>query len=398
MPLRLTGLIIFVVALGSLPAAPSPRTSAEPTATPDIAGIWVLNPALTERPAEIGFDPGWATSGAGESGDAAGEKSRGSRGRRGGGGGERRAPQVVRESADDSTRATQLTEEARTPPAHLTIVQQTDTVSISDDQGLSRTFHPTGHLEELTLGTVSLPTTSRWANGSLEVVYDVVSGWQLRYRYTPSADRTHLVVDIRFIQQGHEGDEVRLTYESPEAHEHTIAGEASSAVPAPHVSPPATGGGGGSSSSSGATARPPVLPPGSELRGITTIGTVVDTLSAPAEACGLNQARIKSSIASILAAAGFKTQPLADEDTYVWVNIATSRLPDGTCVSRYDASLMTQADASLPYLKGLVALDVPLLHEGGLAGGPPTAHAKSVIDALSTTVNRFVARVHDASR
>jgi hypothetical protein len=67
-------------------------------------------------------------------------------------------------------------------------------------------------------------------------------------------------------------------------------------------------------------------------------------------------------------------------------------------VSRYDASLMTQADATLPYLKGAVALEVPLLREGGLAGGSPAAHAKSVIDALSKTVSGFAARIRGVSK
>lgn len=386
--MRTAGLIVIfsLVALGSPSAAQSP---------PNIAGIWILNPALTVRPAEIGFNPAWARGGSSGAGEDAGEGSRGGRGRRGGG--ESRVPQIVRESADDSTRATQLTEEARTPPAHLTIVQQRETVSISDDQGLTRTVRPDGRLEELTLGTISLPTTARWAAAGLEVVYDVESGSQLRYRYTPSADRTQLVVDIRFIQRGREGDEVRLTYESPEAHEHTVAGDAKPAGTAPTVpsSPP---GAAGHEPLPAAGARPTVLPPGSELRNITTIGTVVDALTPQAAACGLDRAALESSVARILADAGFKTQPLGDEETYVWVNVVTSRLADGTCVSRYDASLMTQADAKLPYLEGLVSLEVPLLRDGGLAGGPPAAHAKSVIDALSKSVNGFVTQIRKRPR
>src|SRR6188472_1181191 len=100
MPLRFAGFILLIVALGP----PSPAQS-----PPNIAGVWVLNPALTQRPPEIGFNPGWARSEPGASGEEGGEGSRGGRGRRGGAA---RPPQVVRESADDSTRATQLTEEA----------------------------------------------------------------------------------------------------------------------------------------------------------------------------------------------------------------------------------------------------------------------------------------------
>jgi len=60
--------------------------------------------------------------------------------------------------------------------------------------------------------------------------------------------------------------------------------------------------------------------------------------------------------------------------------------------------LMSQADATLPYLKGLVSLNVALLHEGGMAGGSPAAHAKSVADALTASVNRFVTQIRNAGK
>jgi hypothetical protein len=138
--------------------------AASQPALPDISGVWVLNPALTERPAEIGFSPDWAGGG-------------GRRGRSGDGMG---IPQMSRENVDDSTRVQQLTGEARTPPSQMTIVQKADSVSIADDQGHSRTFHPNGRSDDLTLGTVALPTTARWDAGGLVVLYDVSSGRQLR--------------------------------------------------------------------------------------------------------------------------------------------------------------------------------------------------------------------------
>src|SRR6185436_4407804 len=118
---------------------------------------------------------------------------------------------------------------------------------------------------------------------------------------------------------------------------------ASPAAPsAPNAAPP------GVPDAAPPSARPPVLPPGSELRGLTAIGTVVEDLSAQGKACGLDQDKIKTSTARILADAGFKSERFGNEDTYVLVSIVTSRLPDGACVSRYDTSLVTQADATLP--------------------------------------------------
>ena len=366
---------------------------AQPVA-PSIAGAWVLNPALTQRPQEIGFNTDWAhAQGSGREG---GGRSGGGGGRRGGSssGGAMRAPAISRESADDGTRMEQLTGEARTPPSRLTIIQKDTSVSIADDQGHARTFRPDGHLEELTIGTVALPTTARWDGAGLVVVYDVETGRQLRYTYTPSADPPRLQVNIRFLERGREGDEVRLTYEPPGAHERAILSGAPTS-PAPSPSGSTSPGG---SDAAPPPARPPVLPAGSELRGLTTIGTVVEDLSAQGKACGLDQEKIKTSIARILADAGFKTERFGNEDTYLLLSVVTSRLPDGTCVSRYDASLVTQADVTLSYLKGLVAVPVQLLHEGGLAGGSPAAHASAVNDALVKSANSFVSQIRAANK
>jgi hypothetical protein len=386
---RVFPLFVVIAATSATHAAPILQPAAQ-----TISGAWVLNPALTQRPDEIGFTPDWARAqGTGGEGGGRSGGGRGHRGGSGSSGGAVGAPPISRETVDDSTRVQQLTGEARTPPSRLTITQKDTAISIADDQGHSRTFHPDGHLEELTIGTIALPTTARWDGASLVVVYDVETGRQLRYTYAPSADRTRLQVNIRFLERGREGDEVRLTYEPPGAHEREILSGAPTAPAAPSASaatlPVAP-------DAAPPSARPPVLPPGSELRGLTTIGTVVEDLSAQGKACGLDQEKIKTSIARILADAGFKTDRFGNEDAYVLLSIVTSRLPDGTCVSRYDASLMTQADATLQYVKGLVAVQVPLLHEGGMAGGSPAAHASSVMDALVKSANSFVSQIRAA--
>ena len=382
MPLRLVPAFPLFIAFAAI-SAPHAALIAQPSAH-TIAGAWVLNPALTQRPEEIGFTPEWAR--AQGSGGAR-------RGGSGSGGGAMGVPASSRESVDDSTRVEQLTGDARTPPSRLTIIQKDTAIAIADDQGHVRTFRPDGHLEALTIGTVPLPTTARWVGPSLVVVYDVANGRQLRYTYTSLADPTRLQVNIRFLERGREGDEVRLTYEPAGAHERAIL----SGVPASPAAPPAS-----ASTPPGVpdaptpSARPPLLPPGSELRGLTTIGTVVEDLSAEGKACGLDQEKIKTSIARILADAGFKTERFGNEETYLFLSVVTSRLPDGLCVSRYDASLVTQANATFPYLKGLVAVPVQLLHEGGLAGGSPASHASAVMDALAKSASRFVSQIRAA--
>jgi len=370
--------------------------------TPNIAGVWVLNPALTVKPDEIGFTPDWARSGA-PGGEGGGARSGGGRGRRGGSGSSGSgvsASPAASDSMDDSTRVQQLTMEARTPPEHITIVQKSGTVSIADDQGHSRTFHPNGQLEDLTIGTVALPTVAHWESGGLVVLFDVAKGRQIRYTLTPSQKPARLLVDIRLIQNGREGDEVKLTYETPDEHDREVlsgtpmppvppsppAGERPATPVVPDATLPAAG------------PRAGVLPPGSELKGLGAIAVEVEDLSGPAAACGLDQAKIKSSVTQILADAGYKA-PIGREDAYVLVSIATSKLPDGACVSRYDTSLVSHADATFPYLKGTVAaVEIQLLHDGGMAGGSPSAHAAAVMDALTKSVTHFVAQIRAAGK
>jgi hypothetical protein len=380
MSIRLVSAIPLFIALA---ATSSPYLIAQASAR-TIAGAWVLNPALTQRPAEIGFIPEWAR------GQGAGGARRGGSGS---GGGATGVPAASRESVDDSTRVQQLTGDARTPASRLTIIQKDAAISIADDQGHVRTFRPDGRLEELTIGTVPLPTTARWDGPSLVVVYDVATGRQIRYTYTSLADPTRLQVNIRFLERGREGDEVRLTYEPAGANERAILSDVPASPSAPSASASTAP---GSPDAAPPSARASVLPPGSELRGLTTIGTVVEDLSAQAKACGLDQEKIKTSIARILADAGFKTDPLGNEETHVFLSVVTSKLPDGLCVSRYDASLVTQANATFPYLKGLVAVPVQLLHEGGLAGGSPASHASAVMDALVKSASRFVSQIRAA--
>lgn len=378
---------LAVAALATASAQPAP---------PDISGVWVLNPALTQKPQEIGFSNDWVPGG------EQGGGGRGRRGGSGGGGGDTRPSVFARESVEDSTRKQQLTAEARTPPEHITIVQKENVVSVADDQGHSRTFDPDGRLEELAIGTVALPTRSQWDSGSLIVLFDVENGRQLRYTFTPAANPKRLLVDIRFLERGRDGDEVKLTYEPPDAHPHDVTPQSVPSRGLPPPDAPAAGARSGTPppapTDAAPAARPPVLPPGSELRGITVVGTQVEDLSAQAAACGLDQTRIKTAVAKILADAGYKTQPYGNEETYVLVSVVTSRLSDGVCVSRYDASLMAQADATLPYLKGTVMVEVPLLRQGGMAGGSPAQHAAAVMDAVAKTVAGFVTQLRAAGK
>src|SRR5258706_15595303 len=103
-----------------------------------LAGVWTLNPSLSEMPREIGFDVAWfpSSGGAGQNAGATG----GGRGRRGSGNsggdpGPSGAFSGPRESYDDARRVQLLTAEARNPPVRLSIVDTAAAVPITTEMG-----------------------------------------------------------------------------------------------------------------------------------------------------------------------------------------------------------------------------------------------------------------------
>ena len=345
-----TACSLLLAAVASTAAAQTPAAP-PPASPPNLTGAWALNPALTQQPAEIGFSPDWARGGPG--GEGRRISGGGGRGRRGGSGsGGAGAPTFARESADDSTRVQQLTGEARTPPAHITIVQKADAVSIADDQGHSRTFHTDGRLEELTLGTVALPTTSRWDAGSLVIVYEVETGpavalhvhavrepdtarssasgsWTTDTKGTRCGSPTSRRTRTRARSCRRRGDGARLTGLA-----FRFCGIAPSSRRRSH---------GGAST--GAACRIGAARPHHHRH-------------------GRRRARH--------AGGGLRPRPGEDQDVdrqhprrrrvqdeavprrrnVRLVNVVTSKMSDGLCVSRYDASLVSEADVTVPYREG----------------------------------------------
>src|SRR5262245_24729519 len=88
-----------------------------------LEGQWVLSRERSEFPRELGFGLKIPETVGGASSAPAG-----------------RFPARI-ESADDGQRRDRLTEEVRNPPVALTIVESSSSVSITDDQGRTRTFH-----------------------------------------------------------------------------------------------------------------------------------------------------------------------------------------------------------------------------------------------------------------
>jgi len=356
------------------------RAAAQPASALD--GVWALNRSLSEFPREMGFDVDWIASPTGD-GQSAGS-SGGGRGRRGSGGGARGSAgpfSMRRESYEDARRVQLATAEARNPPARLVVVDTLAAVTITNELGQSRSLRPDGKEQSIEVEAVPIPVTTKRDGDRLVVTYHVEQGRDVRYTYSRSAAPPQLIVEVQFLEHG-EGDKARRVYE-PGAGADTATSRPAAAAPASPAS----------QARETFDARP-----GAELRGLKNLGILVEDVSAQAVACGLNHDAIETAVSQRLTAAGFTVRRNSDEDTYLYVNLMTTTMPNGTCVSRYDAFLYTHATANLSYRDQPVLVQVSLMHRGGIGSSAATAHGAAVVRALESYVDLFVTQIRDANR
>src|SRR5262245_37775655 len=372
---------VLIGALAAVSAwTPWPAGAHQPS---PIAGAWTLNRSLSEMPSEIGFNPNWfpPPSATGRSGSTGG-----GRGRRGSGGGNAAPFSAPRESYDDARRLQLLTAEARNPPARLVIVDTPAAVTMTNELGQSRVLHPTGRDELLDVERTPLVVTTKRDGDKLVVLYHVEKDRDIRYTYSRADGSPQLVVEVEFVDRGN-SEKARRVYDPGVATE-TIAQPSS---PAP-ASPPAV------PASAGSKPEAFDARPGAELRGLKSLGILVEDLGAQVVACGLNHDAIETALSKRLTDAGFAVRRNSDEDTYLYVNVMTTTLPSGTCVSRYDAFLYTHATASLTYRDRPVLVQVSLMHRGGIGSSAPVSHAAAVTRGLEDYVGLFVTQIRDANK
>jgi hypothetical protein len=367
-------------------AALTIAASAGAQPAPPLAGIWTLDRPASEFPADIGFNPSWMRApledGRGSASTGGGRGRRGS----GGAGGGRDASPFARstESYEDARLLQLLTAEARNPPVRLTIVDTMSAVTMVNELGQTRTLHPDGRQETIELEGVPIGVTTKRDGDQLVVTYRAGQGREIRYTYSPSTNPARLTVDLQFLERG-TGDKARRVYQP------------GTAVPTAAPSAPA-GGAAPASGSQPAGSEPIDQRPGAELRGLKSLGILVEDLSAQATACGLSRDAIESALSKPLTDAGFSVRRNSDEDTYVYVNVMTSAGANGTCISRYDAFLYTHGTATLSYRDRPVLVQVSLMHRGGMGVSVPSAHAAAVVRGLAGFVDLFVTQIRDANK
>ena len=367
----------------------------------NLTGRWVLNRDQSQVDKEVGFNPVWLSAGA-RSAERESGSGGGGRGREGSGGGQQGRFAMPRESEEDARRLQKLSDEARMPSPHLTIIDSRGTVTITDADNLSRTLHTDGNDDDLQVNGLPITAVTVRDNGHVVVRYKVEPERELRYTYTREAGGPKLMVDIQFVERGRVGDTVRRLYDLigpddpfPPPPEVTSKTEPGAARGVPAVSPPT---GAPAVPSNAAPPEPFNQQPDAELKGLTRLGIVVEGLGTQAASCGLTEAALEAAVAGKLKSAGFTVMTNTDEDSYVYVNVITGSLSTGSCVSRFDVTVYTHTTARLSYQPSPVLVQVSLLHRGGISAGATAGHAATVIKSVSEYLDEFVGRIKAANK
>ena len=371
---------------------------------PALAGTWTLNRALSQFPREVGFGMDVVPSSRSGSGNPAGTEG-------GVPSGNPKSLTAKPQTEEVARNTQQLVDEVRNPPVRLTIAQTAAAVTMTDDRGRSRTFHPDGREELQALDAGPVTTTARVEGARLVVRYKIEPGRELRYSYSRKADPPQLVVQAEFLEHGGRDTVVR-TYEPATAVEpaspERAAPPAMPTVPmlpsqreAARQSPPSVADPGKAlvpAASGRATPADFDQRPDAELKGLAALGVVVEDLGSEATSCGLRQAAIDASVSKSLSDAGLRVVRNSDEDTYFYVNVITTATSAGYCFSRYDVYVYTNTTATLSYGSRPVLVQVSLLHKGGITSSGASSHGETVVRTIKQYVDQFAARIRDANK
>jgi len=406
----MTRLKITAMLMAASVAAMSGQGKPAAVEPPALAGTWALKRALSQFPRELGFGMDVVPSSRSGTGDLAGAES-------GLPSGNPKSLTAKPQTQEVARNTQQLVDEVRNPPVRLTIVQTAAAVTMTDERGRARTFHPDGREELQALDAGPMATTARWEAARLVVRYKVEPGREVRYSYSRKADPPQLVVQAEFLERGGR-DTVTRVYEPA-----TAAAPATDVEPASpeRAAPPAMptvpmlpsqreaarqAPPGGADPGKGLV---PAVPdrgapaqfdqrPDAELKGLATIGVVVEGLGSQATSCGLRQEAIEAAVSKSLSDAGLKVVRDTDDDTYLYVNVITTAMSTGYCFSRYDAYIYSNTTATMSYGSRPALVQVSLMHKGGLTGSGAGSHGETVVRTITQYVDQFAAKIRQANK
>jgi hypothetical protein len=370
---------------------------------PALAGIWKLNRELSQFPRDLGF--GMDVVGAGRV-KIAGEGGRG--------GGQSVSPGLAANrpaSREEAENSRQIVDEVRNPPERLTIVQDPGSITVTNERGRARTYYPDGRETFTPLDAAPVATVSRWEAGRLVIRYKVEPGREVRYTVSRKASPPQLVVLAELLERGGRDTATRI-YEPVEAAAAAVPAEGAAQQAPPVLGLPSQRPSAAQNPPGVSEPVRPMVPavpasaapagldqrPDAELKGLATLGVVVEDLGPEAVSCGLRQEAIAAAVSKSLSAAGLKVVQNTDEDTYLYVHVITVAASASYCFSRYDAQVYTNTTATLSYGSRPVLVQVALVHKGGVTGSGVSGHGEAVIRTITQYVDQFAARIRNANK
>jgi hypothetical protein len=370
---------------------------------PDLSGTWKLNREQSQFPKDLGFGMDIVGGGKVKITDESGR-----------GGGTSVSPGLAVNrpaSREEAMNSRQLVDEVRNPPEQLTVVLGPGTVKVTSDKGRERTYYPDGRESFVDLEAAPVATVTRWEAGRLIIRYKVEPAREVRYTVSRKSSPAQLVVQVDLVERGGRDTATRVydlagTSAAP-APATAAAPQAQPVLPLPSQRPAAAPAPSGMSEpmrpvvpAVPAAAAPADLDsrPDAELKGIASLGIVVEELGQEAVACGLKQDALTAAVSKSLSGAGLKVVQNSDEDTYVYVHVVTVSAGSGYCFSRYDAYVYSNTTATMSYGSRPVLVQVSLLHKGGVSGSGTSTHADTVTRALAQYVDQFAARIRSANK
>ena len=390
----------FVLLLLLVPLGWGPAIAQSPL---DLTGSWTLNRGASQFPEEIGFSATF---------DNAAGPGATSDGRRGDGGGSPppeglRGRLILPETQEDAQRRRFLTDEVRVPPERLTIAVTPANVTITPDPGAPRTVLPGRRDESVTIGPIATVTSAMWDGDRLTIGYTAQTGRVVRYTYAVTQSPRQLVVEVELVGRGG-GDRVRRIYDPAPPGQPAGTQSSSTSEPLPRlvlppgVLPPGARPPAASAPAPAPASAPPTAAldqrPDAPLKGLATLGLVIEGIGADAAKCGLKADALEAAVSKHLTDAGFRVLRNTDDETYLYVNVNAVTASAGLCVTRYDVTLYSHAAAPLAHTSAPVELQVELLHKGGLAGGAPAQNGETVTKNVLEYVDQFATRVKSANK
>jgi hypothetical protein len=246
--------------------------------------------------------------------------------------------------------------------------------------------------------------------------YKVEPGREVRYTVSRKASPPQLVIQAELLERGGRDTVVRV-YDLEGAGEAAAGAQAPAAGAAPQAPPvvplpsqkPGAQPPQQPSPAEGARQTFPAVPasaapanldqtPGAELKGLSTLGVVVEDLGAEAVSCGLNQEAIAEAAAKSLSAAGLKVVRNSDEDSYVYIRVVTAATTTGMCFSRYDAYLYSYTAATMSYGSRPALVQVSLLNRGGMSASGTKGHGEAVMRTITQYVDQIAAQIRTANK